>query len=262
MKSLVIFGPPRSGTSWLATIFDSHPETLLRFQPLFSFSHQGSLESSSNPEDVERFLLNVISSKDEFATMKAQYFDSFPKFGKSKPRVLVIKETRYLNLARVFLSNPQTKVIGMLRDPLETLNSWFMAPKEFNRNWSIEDEWLEAKKKNSEQSGGFYGLKKWLEIAHEFEALSQTSERFELIRYDHLIREPENEVERISQWIGLDFRESTKAFLRESQSRWVDDPYSVFRGGAKTEWRLPEKVTNDALNYVTMSGFGHYLSKR
>ena len=262
MNSLIILGPPRSGTSWLASIFDSNPQTLLRFQPLFSHSHKGALTSSSGKEEVAQFLRDVFSSSDKFATMQAQYFESFPKFQKHEPDLLVIKETRFLDLARVFLSDQNTKVLGILRNPLETLNSWVTAPREFNQDWSVDVEWFEGKKKNSEQVGGFYGLKKWVEAAVEFERLSQASDRFEIVRYDHLTSDTFNEVERIFHWCGLSMSESTKTFLRESGARWSDDPYSVFRGGSKTEWQISEEVTAAARHYIEESGFSHYLPNR
>jgi hypothetical protein len=30
---ILVFGLPRSGTTWLGKIFDSHPETLYRHEP-------------------------------------------------------------------------------------------------------------------------------------------------------------------------------------------------------------------------------------
>lgn len=56
MNKFAMFGVPRSGTSWLSQIFNSHPSIVMRFQPLFSFGHKGRLSENSSESDIALFL--------------------------------------------------------------------------------------------------------------------------------------------------------------------------------------------------------------
>ena len=42
---ILLFGAPRSGTSWLGRILDSHPDTLMRHEPDRSEEHTSELQS-------------------------------------------------------------------------------------------------------------------------------------------------------------------------------------------------------------------------
>lgn len=99
MKNIAIFGAPRSGTSWLAQIFNSHPDVLLRFQPLFSYTHKHRLSNKSTRDDIEGFFDEISQSKDDFVLMRAGMHKSYPAFNKAfKSTHIVFKEMRYLHI--------------------------------------------------------------------------------------------------------------------------------------------------------------------
>lgn len=123
MDSIFIFGPPRSGTTFLSSILDSNESVLLRFQPLFSRGHKDALDPNSKKMEIEEFLMALVQSRDEFATMSAPHFDSFPTFKKTYPPThLVIKEVSHLDLMTTILSESDSKIIGVIRDPVMTVN--------------------------------------------------------------------------------------------------------------------------------------------
>jgi hypothetical protein len=51
---ILIFGLPRSGTTWLAKLFDSHPDTLYRHEPDIVL-RDGGVPTSCPPEDWPRY---------------------------------------------------------------------------------------------------------------------------------------------------------------------------------------------------------------
>ena len=61
VNKLAIFGVPRSGTSWLSQIFNSHPDVAMRFQPLFSYSHKGRVSEDSSSEEISEFFDELVS---------------------------------------------------------------------------------------------------------------------------------------------------------------------------------------------------------
>ena len=54
-RSIMIIGPPRSGTSWMGKIFDSHPDVLYRHEPDIVL-REPALPFLIPPEEEERFV--------------------------------------------------------------------------------------------------------------------------------------------------------------------------------------------------------------
>jgi hypothetical protein len=80
---ILLFGMPRSGTTWLGKIFDSHPDTLYRHEPdsrgtlntlpLFAFGH----DTEQYRAFLEGYVLQLLSIRDEKVSA------SLPIFAKS-----------------------------------------------------------------------------------------------------------------------------------------------------------------------------------
>lgn len=152
--TLSIHGVPRSGTSWLGQIFDSHPEVAYRHQPLFAYRLKDRLNLQSIPGDVSRFLHEVYEvSNDEFI-LDIKRREPAPEFWQravkaNRPRYLVVKMVRYRHLLRLFFENIEdVRIIGIVRNPCAVINSWLQAPKEFRAGWKAHEECRYAAKKN------------------------------------------------------------------------------------------------------------------
>lgn len=88
-RMILVFGLPRSGTSWLGKIFDSHPETLYRHEP------DKHIQSADVPvvlpvealaarqAAIEAFLERVLANRSPGVTGKLPYF---PKSYRSRTR--------------------------------------------------------------------------------------------------------------------------------------------------------------------------------
>ncbi len=248
MDKVAIFGVPRSGTTWLSQIFNSHPDVTLRFQPLFSYSHKGSLSEHSSAEEIGAFFEEILYTQDAFATMKSEFQKNYPIFQKSSQAThIVFKETRYLHIVENVLTQcSEAKVIGIVRNPLAVLASWVSAPKEFNPEWDINSEWRGAPSKNQNRPEEFYGFDKWKEIAHAFlRYKSEYPQKFLLVRYDELNRDPLDNIKKLFDFCGLEVCGQVEAFLTASKSRHDSDPYSVYRAKANDDsWQgvLPDEI--------------------
>ena len=251
MKKIAIFGVPRSGTSWLAQIFNSHPDVVLRFQPLFSYGHKGALNTDSSAEDIRTFFDEILHSTDKFALMKADMQKDYPIFEKSShPTHIVFKETRYLHIiGNLLFKCDEVRIIGIVRNPLAVLASWVTAPREYSKNWDILREWRNAQSKNQGRPEEFFGYEKWKEAAASFlDFRDKYPKQFMLVRYDSLNRRPLDSTKQMFEFCGLEVGEQVEAFLKASKSRHDSDPYSVYRGDAQdSRWRevLPVEIVNE-----------------
>ena len=266
MKRIAVFGPPRSGTSWLAHIFNSHPSVALRFQPLFSYGHKAAISPSSSTNEINNFFEEIKNSSDPFALMQSDSQKKYPIFNKAvEPTHLVFKETRYLNVMRNMLERDhETQLIGVIRNPLATLASWVRAPKEFSPEWSLAEEWRFAPQKNQNQDEEYFGYERWKLAAIDF--LSFQTEfpgRFKLIRYGELNSNTEAVVADLFKFCDLPLSPATTAFIYDSKSRHDEDPYSVYRANARDdEWKtvLPRYILDEIFSDLKDTDLESFLA--
>lgn len=267
MKKIAIFGVPRSGTSWLSQIFNSHPDVALRFQPLFSFEHKERLTLDSSLTDIDSFFHEILNSSDDMTLMKSKVHKGYPEFKKSDtPSAIVFKETRYLHLIENLLcKDDNIKIIGIIRNPLSTISSWYQAPKEFSSDWNIFEEWMDADKKNLGKVEEFYGFSKWLEVTKKFITLqNKYPSQFKIIKYSDLNNNTQSVVEDMFDFLSLSVSYQTDDFLLQSKSRHDDDPYSVYRSKANDEaWKtiLPREISDEISAQIYKEKLQHYLEE-
>ncbi len=268
MKKIAIFGAPRSGTSWLGHIINSHPDVVLRFQPLFSYGHKGRLSEQSSAEEIRAFFGEILDSHDAFATMKADMQANYPTFKKSgRPTHIAFKETRYLHTIENILARcHEIRIIGMVRNPLAVLSSWISAPKEFDPEWNIEGEWRAAPSKNQNRPEECFGFDKWKWAAETFLRFqSQFPEQFSLVRYDELNKAPLDITRVVFDFCGLKLCEQVEDFISASKSRHDSDPYSVFRSEAGDgRWRemLPGEIARQIVAELKDSPLKIFIDDR
>lgn len=265
MKKIAIFGPPRSGTSWLGHIFNSHPDVVLRFQPLFSYGHKGALSASSSREEIQSFFQAILYSTDLFTLMEAESQKGYPSFGKSSDLThLVFKETRYLHIVDNLLRTcDDVVVVGIIRDPLATLASWVTAPKEFSSDWDVRQEWRLAQRKSGGRAEEYFGFERWKEVATNFLRFETLyPERFRLVRYAALNQTSEIVIADLFRFCGLDLHPQTINFILDSRSRHDQDAYSVYRlPGNDTRWKsiLPNDIVNAVIRELDQSPLGEFI---
>tara|TARA_Y100001970_G_scaffold221515_1_gene272281 strand:- start:366 stop:1181 length:816 start_codon:yes stop_codon:yes gene_type:complete len=252
-----IWGAPRSGTSWLGQIFNSSPNTLYRYQPLFSYKYRNRLSKSSTKKEIEEFFSDIINTDDNFVIngLASTKEISLLDFDKSiNPTHLVMKHVRYMQvIENLILRTNNLRVVAIIRHPCAAINSWLKSPKEFNPKWNIHDEWVFAKKKNEEDPNQYFGYKKWKETTILFERLNQKyPKNFTIIKYSKLLSNTHGEIIKLFGKLDLEIFDVTIDFIGRSSSMNFDDSYSVFKkknndNNWKTELYplIIEKIIND-----------------
>lgn len=235
MKHRIAFhGVPRSGTSWIGSIFDSSPSVCYRHQPLFSYAFKDRLSDNSSSSEIDTFFGEIALSEDDFITQSKEKLSGLiPSFAKEEPKFIIYKEARYHHIIQNLLVNHKSvKVVGVVRNPYAVLASWFNAPKEFDKvNWSFEKEWRNAESKNQGKPENFYGYEKWKEVSQLFLDLGRIYlDRFYLIEYKNLLKDTEAEVKKLFGFCGIEYQDQTAKYLESGRKKDTsDEAYSVYR---------------------------------
>ena len=235
IKKIAIHGVPRSGTSWIGEIVNSSPNTIYKYQPLFSYAHKDYLTNSSTKEDIDSFFYNLIHCDDSFTNQKKRRNSGdFPMFSKQKITHVVYKEVRYMNiLFNMIRRSKEVLLCGIIRNPLSVISSWINAPREFRKDlgWLELEEWRYAFKKNLNRPEEFYGYEKWKEAANIFLNLKKIyPNQIYILNYSDMLFKPIEETERLFNFLGLKITGQTFNFIDESMKcSNKNDPYAVFR---------------------------------
>lgn len=246
---VAVHGVPRSGTSWIGEILNSSPNTIYRYQPLFSYAHKDYLSNASTQEDIDSFFEKLLHCDDEFTNQVAKRESGdFPIFKKKQITHIVYKEVRYINILFNLMRRAEDVFLcGVMRNPLSVINSWLLAPREFRRDlgWSESEEWRYALKKNLNKPEEFHGYEKWKEAANTFINLKkQYPNRVYIQKYSDMLKNPLEESKKLFNFCKIEFTNTTVNFLRNSTSCDNTDAYAVFRSRQSDyKWKaelLPE----------------------
>lgn len=256
LKRIALHGAPRSGTTWLGSIFDSSPNVAYRFQPLFSYAHKSFLNENSSKEKIDIFFDAILKTQDEFVLQKETIKKGLvPGFRKGLITHVIYKEVRYHHIIQNLLEkDTDIKIIGLVRNPKSVISSWYMAPKEFKQDeWDLMKEWKFAGKKNLNRKEEFNGYVKWKEVAGLFLHLQKTyPERFMLVNYKELLDNTLETVNGLFDFSGLKLTRQTKDFIMESHHKDLpNDAYAVYRKNqTDNKWKeiLPAEIINEIDN--------------
>lgn len=269
MKKIAVQSVPRSGSSWLGQIFNSSPNVIFRFQPLFSYAFKNYLDENSSRDKIDEFFKKIALSNDDFLIQQDKIDRGiYPEFKKNKmPTHIVYKEVRYNHLLENMLSvHPTIKVIGLIRNPLAVMYSFFNAPREFRRDlgWNELEEWRAALKKNLGKKEEFFGYEKWKQVAYLFHKLEeQHPDNFFLIRYSELIQHSITVTKKLFNFCEIVFEKQTEEFLKISTERNQNDPYAVFKKRkVDTNWqgRLNPLIVEEIIKDLRGTELEIYLS--
>lgn len=269
MKKIAIHSAPRSGSTWLGCIFDSNPFVKYCYQPLFSYALKGFLTDSSSLENIDSFFGTLLQSNDGFLLQKeAKQKGKIPIFPKrEKPSHIVYKEVRYHHVLENLLEKDRTvKVIGLVRNPLNVINSWLKAPREFRKDlgWNEMDEWRFAPSKNQNKIEEYNGFEKWKEVTLLFEKLQKKyPDQFYLLQYELINQHPIKATVDLFKFCDLPMTEATHTFLNKSQAKTNKDAYSVFKqknNDKKWKQELNPLIAQSIIRETENAGLSKFLS--
>jgi hypothetical protein len=233
MNRFALHSVPRSGSSWVGAVLNKHPEINYFFQPLFSNSFKPSLDEWSSKEDIVHFYNALQNSNDSFV-QQIRFGEKNGNRNKHAVNILY-KEVRYHHIIENLIKkDPSIKIIGLIRNPLATMNSWLNAPKEFRKDllWDELEEWKYAEKKNNGKIEEFNGFLKWKETTLLFEKLSSLyPKNFYIAKYSELLSDTCYAFEKILNYLNLEMHETILKFINETKSSENHNPstYSIYR---------------------------------
>ena len=88
MRVISIHSAPRSGSTYLNTLINAHPNIKTLYQPLFSHSFKNNLDEDSSRSDYDNFIDKLPETDNEFCLSKSNLHTNegqitLPKFDKS-----------------------------------------------------------------------------------------------------------------------------------------------------------------------------------
>ena len=186
-------GVARSGTSWLGQIFDSSPKVRFRFQPLFAYEFKNRVAEDSSTDEFRYLIEDIYNTQSSFLNQDdKRESGEYPTFIKSDSTPhLVFKENRYQYIIEPMMRKcPKVKLVGIIRNPNATINSWMKNPKEFPPGSVPLQEWRFGDCKNQGRED-FFGYYKWKEVANLYLDLrDKWPGRVYVLRYEDLVESP------------------------------------------------------------------------
>ena len=245
-----IHSVPRSGSSWLLSIFNSHMNTKCVYQPLFSYAFKDVLNENSTKCDFNTFIDNISVTNDDFCTMKSNLHTNNGKnlpliFNKNITTSVVMKHvTHHYLIDHLINFDSNIKIIGLIRNPENTIASQMKASHE-----NLID-WLDGTDKNIGKEC-YFGFNKWIQINKYFIKLK---EKFEhnvyLIEYENLLKNPHEEINKLFIFCGLTMDLQTENFIHESTTISDTYDYSVFRD-KKTMLKSTHSLPSNIIDHIS-----------
>ena len=230
MTIISIHSTPRSGSSWLLSIFDSLSTTKCVYQPLWSYAFKNRLNKTSTQNDFNQFIKDIRETKDEYCCMKTNYHtnngeNNILTFDKEDNEHVIMKHTTHHYLIEKMIEwNKNIKIIGLIRNPEFVIESQMKAKHE-----NLQD-WLNGTDKNKDFKENYFGFNKWLELNNYFIELKEKyPENVYLINYEELLKNTKIEIEKLFHFCGIKLTDSTLNFINKSTSTNDNYDYSVFR---------------------------------
>jgi len=236
---VALFGCPRSGTSWLGQLFNASEHVAYRYQPLFAYEFKDWFgQRTVDAANVDAFGRALLGARSDFVLqdLRPAKLD--------QPSHLVWKEVRYHQLmAPLVATGALHRLVYLHRAPVDVLNSWYLAPKEFRAGQDIHHEYLYAPSKNTDASE-YNGLARWKQsMAMALSLHASQPDRVIVVSYDRLRVDPIGQLTRLYDALGLALSPQVIEFIDASTSRHDDDAYSVFRS-QRCERRLPADIVS------------------
>lgn len=204
---IFLIGFPRSGTTLLEQVLDSHPRLqTLDEKPMADVMERAFLDMGGNKPDA---LANL--SDKEIAALRKVYFDEAARHVERQPGTQLVDKLP-LNIVRVPLLwriFPEAKFILAIRHPCDVTLSCLM------QNFGINDAMV-----------GFVSLESVAEIyTRVMSAWREYAERLPLhwqrIRYEDLITDFESETRSLLEFLGVGWNDEVLTHTRHAQQRGI-----------------------------------------
>ena len=235
---------PRSGSTWVQNIFESHPCIITKFQPLFCYEFKNIIHKNSTKNDFNNFIYNIYHSENDFLNMTSDFHKEckakIPKFSKQTINTMLMKNVHHNHLIKTFIKLcPNIKIIGLVRNPCAVINSFIENKREYKKEWIGTNEWLTGHQKNIGEEH-FFGYNKWKEVIDIFESIKQSCpNNIIIVRFEDILDDPQKEITKLTSFIGICAHENMFNFIEKSHTgTGQTSNYSVIKNkSVKDKWK-------------------------
>lgn len=202
---IFLMGFPRSGTTLLDQILDSHPKLqTLEEKPTVSVMKKVFLDMTSEDENALADL-----KESEIAHLQAAYFGEVSKHITLKPGMRLVDKMplNTLNAHLIWRVFPNAKVILAIRHPCDVCLSCFMQNFAFNEAMSIFY--------NLQASAQFYA--KVMGLWNEF--VSALPIDYHIVRYEDVVADFETETRKLLRFLELEWDDAVLDHTEHARNR-------------------------------------------
>jgi len=265
-RVIAVIGMPRSGTSFTGQIFDSHPHTVFRMEPLFAYKLKNIIDENSTKNEYLNFLKKAYESDEDFFMNQLDKREngSYPTFQKSNKDILVIKTTRFHEMLETFLKyfdEDFFKVVCIVRHPAGAISSWINHPKEFPKGFDYRDEWRTGNCKKTAKEE-YWGFEDWKKITTQHTELERKYSNFKIFQYEDIVNNIKDKTSELFKFTNLDMNKQTNDFLLECQSKEIEDPYAVYKNKtviSKWKYQLDKDIQDIIINEIKNTQLEQFL---
>lgn len=248
VKLALLGGHPRSGTTLLEQILDSHPGIISAEESenfdIFAFSPLIRML----PRSCQ--LLDVMDSRtaEHLITSRQNYLHAMDRcIGEPLgDRLLVDKNPSLTSLVPAFCRIfPETKFIAMIRDPRDVIISCYM--QSFVPVSSVNGNYLTLKD-TAEEYLNVIGV--WIEAAGKLEI-----DKIE-IRYEDMVEDLETHARKALSFLGMDWNEKVMEYDSHAREKVVRSPTAVavtekVHKRAKARWKNYERYLEPVMDTLS-----------
>ena len=253
-KPILIIGPPRSGTTLLATMLNAHPDIFIANEAKFFVRILPNYDNHTPAIDVE----HAASMIKRYESNELYYLKPLPKANEvlagreQVDGVTFVRELfcriaehegkrrwgektavayRRLDLVKAYF--PDAILLGLDRDPYEIAASYI----------KVNPEW-----------GALGALIHWLDFKRAVARKCDSGEVY-MVSYKELVNNPESTLRKVCSHIGERYDPGMLEFYKTSRAAFLSND-KTYQGSAK-----PLYSTNKSLDYLH-GGFRGYMMER
>lgn len=247
-KLALLGGHPRSGTTLLEQVLDSHPGIISAEETenfnIFSFS------PLARAQEPAAGIMTVLENASEIDLQRARedYFSAMDRCLEQPvgSRLLIDKNPSLTPLApALFKVFPEMSFVTMIRDPRDVVLSCFMQP--FFPVDAISGNFLTLEDTAAEYAA-FMGT--WLEVSKRLE------EKVCEVRYEDMVEDLESNARKVLEFLGMDWSESVMDYDRHAREKVVRSPTAdavteKVHSRAKARWKHYENHLEPVFEILT-----------
>jgi len=211
LPPIFVVGCPRSGTTLLRVILDSHPSISCGPESRFLWGLRGIEER--NWSTLEGFGLSLAEWHANVRTLFEAFHRRYAEH-QGKTRWADKSPDYALMLDYIDTLYPQSQIVHIVRDPRDVIDAWrrFYGVRAVPR---AARAWV-----------------RYVRAAHDF-AGATGAERVMELRYEDLVRDPEDTLRRLFVWLGEPWDEKVLAFADRPHRVGAEDLHHDYRWAAR-----------------------------